>query len=66
MPPTTLLPPAVTAILIHGDRRVAQVDNTALAVGEGLGDFRVTAIEAERVLFENTSLGQLRWVPVTR
>lgn len=58
-------PPAVTAILIHGERRVAQVAGAALSVGEGQGGYRVAAIEAERVLFENPSLGQRRWVPVT-
>lgn len=58
-------PPEVTAILIHGQRRVAQVAGTALSVGEGVAGYRVSAIEAERVLFENTSLGQQRWVPVT-
>lgn len=62
---TTPAPPAVTAILIHGERRVAQVAGTALVVGEGVSGYRVAAIEAERVLFENTSLGQQRWVPVT-
>lgn len=64
-PPTAPPPPTVTAILIHGELRVAQVAGMAMAVGEGVGGYRITAIEAERVLFENTSLGQLRWVSMT-
>lgn len=63
--PSGLPPPAVTAILIHGELRVAQVAGNALSVGEGVGEYRIAAIETERVLFENTSLGQQRWVSVT-
>jgi hypothetical protein len=64
-PRSTQAFPTVTAILIHGDLRAVQVGGSALAVGDGVGDFRVAAIETEQVLFENTVLRQLRWVPVS-
>ncbi|MFW2357544.1 hypothetical protein [Hydrogenophaga sp.] len=57
--------PEVAAILIHGPRRVAQIDGVAMAIGESRGTYRITAIEPDRVLFVQTDLGRTRWVPVT-
>jgi hypothetical protein len=57
--------PEVAAILIHGPRRVAQIDGVAMAIGESRGTYRIAAIEPDRVLFVQTDLGRTRWVPVT-
>lgn len=57
--------PTVTAVLIDGSRRVAQVDGRALTVGEQLGHFRVAAIESGRVQFEHPALRDKRWVSVS-
>jgi hypothetical protein len=56
--------PEVTAIMIHGPRRVAQIDGIAMVVGEARGLYRIAAIEPNRVLFVQTALGLKRWIPV--
>ncbi|MES2191269.1 MAG: hypothetical protein V4454_14195 [Pseudomonadota bacterium] len=56
--------PRVSAILVDGSRRVAQIDGIALAVGESRGVYRVAVIESERVLFVQTVLGTKRWIQV--
>jgi hypothetical protein len=76
LPPPVVLPkaeelaqrqpiPEVAAILIHGPRRVAQIDGMAMTIGESRGIYRIAAIEPDRVLFVQTDLGRTRWVPVT-
>lgn len=57
--------PKVTAILVDGGRRVAQVEGMALTPGDRHGYYRVSAIEADRVLFEHPALRAKHWVPVT-
>lgn len=57
--------PAVTAILVHGTRRVAQIDGVPMVIGEARGVYRITAIEPARVLFTQTALGRTQWVQVT-
>lgn len=57
--------PIVTAILVDGKRRVAQVEGMALTAGDRHGYFRVAAIEADRVLFEHPALRAKHWVTVT-
>ena len=57
--------PEVAAILIHGSRRVAQIDGMSMVVGESRGVYRVAAIEPDRVLFVQTPPGSTRWVSVT-
>jgi hypothetical protein len=56
--------PTVAAILVHGSRRVAQIDGIPMVIGESRGVYRIAAIEPDRVLFVQTVLGGKRWVPV--
>jgi len=58
-------PPQVTAILVEGRHKVAQVNGQALGVGERSGQYRIAAIESQRVLFEHPALRDKRWVSVT-
>lgn len=57
--------PEVTAILVQGARRVAQIDGMPMVIGEARGVYRITAIEPDRVLFMQTLLGRSSWVSVT-
>ncbi|MBT9550625.1 MAG: hypothetical protein IV088_07250 [Hydrogenophaga sp.] len=57
-------PPEVSAILVIGRQRLAQINGTPMVIGESLGDFRIADIEADRVLFVQTSMGHQRWVPL--
>lgn len=61
--PTTA--PVVQAILVHGHRRVVQVDGQPLAQGDRYGVLRIAAIEPDRVLFEYPGRGQQLWVSVS-
>lgn len=56
--------PTVTAILVEGLRKVAQINGTAMVIGEKHGLYRVVAIESHRVLFDHPALRQKRWVDV--
>lgn len=56
--------PKVTAILVDGPRKVAQVQGAALTVGESYGLFRVVAIENHRVQFDHPGLAHKAWVEV--
>lgn len=57
--------PSVTAVLIDGNRSVAQVEGRPLSVGEHHGYFRVAAIESGRVLFEHPALREKRWIAIS-
>lgn len=57
--------PQVVAILVEGRRKVAQINGMAMTVGEHVGNYRIAAIESQRVLFEHPSLRHKRWVSVT-
>lgn len=63
-PVTELKWPQVKAILVHDQRRAAWVNGQALAVGDQLGDVRVTAIDPARVQFEHVRLPLKQWVDV--
>jgi hypothetical protein len=54
--------PEVTAILMTGVQRMAQVNGQPMVIGERLGDFRLAEIEADQVMFVQTSLDTQRWV----
>jgi hypothetical protein len=54
--------PEVTAILMTGVQRMAQVNGQPMVIGESLGDFRLAEIEADQVMFVQTSLDTQRWV----
>lgn len=54
--------PEVTAILVMGPQRLAQINGTPMVRGERLGNFRLAEIEADRVLLQQTGLGHQRWV----
>lgn len=56
--------PIVTAILVEGRRKAAQINGTAMVIGEKHGLYRVVAIESHRVLFDHPALRQKRWVDV--
>lgn len=56
--------PKVAAILVDGARQVAQIQGTALTVGESFGLFRVVAIENHRVQFDHPGLAHKAWVEV--
>jgi hypothetical protein len=56
--------PEVSAILVIGRQRLAQIQGSPMVIGEQLGQFRVADIEVDRVLFEQTGLGNQRWVTV--
>jgi hypothetical protein len=56
--------PKVAAILVDGPRQVAQIQGTALKVGESHGLFRVVAIENHRVQFDHPGLAHKAWVEV--
>lgn len=56
--------PEVSAILVIGGQRLAQIQGSPVVIGEQLGPFRVADIEVDRVLFEQTGLGNQRWVTV--
>ena len=56
--------PKVSAILVEGQRKVAQINGLALAIGESYGLYRVVAIENHRVQFDHPALRQKRWVNV--
>ena len=58
-------PPEVTAILVEGRRKVAQVNGMPMGTGDSVGSYRIAAIESHRVLFEHPALRQKRWVSVT-
>lgn len=57
-------PPKVSAILIEGSRRVAQINGKAMVAGELHGSYRIVAIENHRVLFAHPALRQKLWVQV--
>jgi hypothetical protein len=57
--------PKVSAILVEGPRKVAQINGAALQVGEKHGLYRVMAIESHRVQFDHPALRQRRWVNVS-
>lgn len=56
--------PKVAAILVDGPRQVAQIQGSALKVGESHGLFRVVAIENHRVQFDHPGLAHKAWVEV--
>jgi hypothetical protein len=56
--------PRVSAILVEGQRKVAQVNGLALAIGESYGLYKIVAIENHRVQFDHPALRQKRWVNV--
>jgi hypothetical protein len=56
--------PQVSAILVEGKRKVAQINGSALTIGESYGLYRVVAIENHRVQFDHPALRQKRWVNV--
>ena len=56
--------PKVTAILVEGQRKVAQVNGMALSTGENYGLYRVVAIENHRVQFQHPGMLKKRWVSV--
>ncbi len=57
--------PQVTAILVEGPRKVAQINGMAMQIGEKHGLYRVVAIESQRVQFDHPALRQKRWVNVS-
>lgn len=56
--------PKVSAILVEGQRKVAQINGMALSIGEAYGQYRVVAIEAQRVQFQHPGMLKKRWVSV--
>jgi hypothetical protein len=56
--------PKVSAILVEGQRKVAQINGMALSIGETYGLYRVVAIESHRVQFQHPGMLKKRWVTV--
>jgi hypothetical protein len=58
-------PPQVKAILLLGAQRLAQIGEVPMVEGDLVGNFRITGIESERVLFEHLATGESLWVSLT-
>jgi hypothetical protein len=59
-PDTFELLPKVTAILTSEERRIALVDGRIVRIGDTVGRWRVSAIEARAVVFMDVSGAELR------
>lgn len=57
-------PPTVSAIMVMGGQRLAQVNGAPMVIGESRDGFRLADIEVDRVLFVQAPLGNRRWVPL--
>jgi hypothetical protein len=55
-------PPRVKAILMLGSQRLAHIGEVPMTVGDRVGNFRIAGIEADKVLFEHTTLAEPVWV----